>query len=246
MEWVDQGIVVSTRRHGEGSLIVSFLTKEHGRHAGLIKGGGSRRNAGLYEPGNLFDLDWRARLPEHLGAFKGELRKAFAANALGDSLSLAGLSAACAMVEGVLPEREPHRPIYEGLSALLEALGEPGWPSLYVRWEMGVLAELGFGLDLSCCAATGQTENLTYISPKSGRAVSKEAGEPYKDRLLILPSFLLPGENGEPSPSHVLNGLKLTEYFLQESVFMPQGKELPAARTRFVDRVRRMDTISGA
>ena len=245
MEWTDQGIVVSARRHGEASLIVTLLTEDHGRHAGLVKGGGSRRNSGLYEPGNLLSVEWRARLPEHLGSFKCDLKKAFSAEALGSSLTLSGLSAACAMVEGLLPERERHTPIFEGFMALLESLGEPAWPSLYVRWELGVLAELGFGLDLSACAASGSTENLVYVSPKTGRAVSAEAGEAYKNRLLILPPFLIDGELGAPSTPHVLNGLALAGHFLEGELFHPQGKEIPPARTRFVDRVKRMDTISG-
>ncbi len=246
MEWVDQGIVVSARKHGESSLIVTLLTKEHGRHAGLIKGGSSRRNSGLYEPGNLLSIEWRARLPEHLGSIKGELKKAYSAEALGDAMALTGLSAACAMVDSLLPEREPHGPVYDGLLALLNMLGEPAWPSLYVRWELGLLSELGFGLDLSACAASGSTENLIYVSPKTGRAVSDVAGEAYKDRLLALPPFLLGGSKAVPDRAHILNGLALTAYFLEESIFRPQAKEIPASRTRFVDRVKRMDTISGA
>jgi len=245
MEWTDQGIVVSARRHGESSLIVTLLTKDHGRHAGLVKGGSSRRNSGLYEPGNLLSVEWRARLPEHLGSFKCDLKKAYSAEALGSSIALSGLSAACAMIEALLPEREQHRPIYDGFLALLGALGEPAWPSLYVRWELGALSQLGFGLDLSACAANGSTENLIYVSPKSGRAVSAEAGEAYKDRLLALPPFLLGGAVDEPPMSHVLNGLALTQHFLEEEFFRTQGKEMPAARIRFVDRVKRMDTISG-
>ena len=212
MDWTDDGIVLSAKKHGETSAIVTLLTPGHGRHLGLVRGGG-KRTGGLLQPGNLLKARWQARLSEHLGTFRCELTEAFAAPVLRDRLKLAGLSAACAMAEGVLPERQPHRPVFEGLLALIRGLDDEDWPSAYVKWELGLLAELGFGLDLSACAATGQNDQLAYVSTKTGRAVSLAAAKPYKKSLMTLPDFLLhPGAAGPPDD--VIRGLKLTGYFL--------------------------------
>jgi DNA repair protein RecO (recombination protein O) len=238
MEWNDDSIVLSARKHGESSAIVTLMTREHGRHAGLVRGGSGRRARGIYQPGNRLTARWSARLAEHLGSLSCELTEAVAANLMSDALKLAGLSAACAMAETALPEREPHAPIFEGLSALLGALHETGWPSAYVKWELGLLKELGFGLDLSACAATGVTDNLAYVSPKSARAVSAEAAEPYKKSLLILPPFLLsPGAAGPPG--EVVDGLTLTGHFLERHVYGHQSHQLPPARQRLYERLRR-------
>ncbi|MFQ5765775.1 MAG: DNA repair protein RecO, partial [Rhodospirillales bacterium] len=169
MDWTDDGIVLSARKHGETSAIVTLLTRAHGRHLGLVRGGAGKRARGMLQPGNRVQARWRARLPEHLGTFTCELTEAFAAASLRDRLKLAGLSAACAMADAALPEREPHAAVFEGLLALLSVLQDEDWPSAYVKWEMGLLGELGFGLDLSACAATGTNDQLAYVSPKSGR-----------------------------------------------------------------------------
>ena len=236
MDWTDDGIVLSAKKHGETSAIVTLLTPGHGRHLGLVRGGG-KRAGGLLQPGNLLKARWQARLSEHLGTFRCELTEAFAAPVLRDRLKLAGLSAACAMAEGVLPERQPHRPVFEGLLALIRGLDDEDWPSAYVKWELGLLAEVGFGLDLSACAATGQNDQLAYVSTKTGRAVSLAAAKPYKKSLLTLPDFLLhPGAAGPPDD--VIRGLKLTGYFLEKNIFQHAQKGLPAARNRLTDRLR--------
>ena len=237
MEWHDDGIVLSARKHGESSTIVNLLTREHGRHTGFVRGGAGRSARGVYQPGNGVSARWSARLPEHLGTFQCELTGAVAANLMADPLKLAGLSSACALIEMALPEREPHRPVFDGLAVLLSAFDNPIWPSVYVKWELDLLQELGFGLDLSACAATGSNVGLTYVSPKSGRAVSAGAAEPYHDKLLVLPDFLLqPGTTGSAEEIH--SGLKLTAYFLEHYVFEHHANGLPAARQRLIDRMR--------
>jgi len=234
MEWTDQGIVLSARPHGEGGMVVVLLTHAHGRHAGFVPGGGSRRARPTWQLGNLVEVSWRARLAEQLGNFAGELREAHAARALDDAAQLAGLSAACAVLDAALPEREPHPAMFEGFSALLGALDHPGWPVIYVRLELGLLQELGFGLDLTKCAATGATEDLAYVSPRTGRAVSRDAAAPYKEKLIELPAFLSTG--GLPADNEELRkGLDLTAYFLERHVFWPHNKPLPAARARFME-----------
>ena len=229
MEWSDDAIVLDARRHGESSAIVSLMTREHGRHAGLVRGG----KRAIMQPGNRVHAHWRARLAEHLGTYRCELTHAFAATLMDDAARLSGLSAACAMVEATTPEREPHAAVFDGLAAFLSALEGEAWPRAYVEWELGLLGEIGFGLDLSQCAATGGNDRLVYVSPKSGRAVSAGAGEPYKDKLLALPGFLLPG-GGAPSPGEVADGFRLTGYFLGRHVL---DGGLPAARRRLESRL---------
>lgn len=236
MDWTDDGIVLSARRHGESAALVQLLTKGHGRHAGLVRGGTSRRNMGVYQPGNRVAACWRARLSEHLGTLNCELVQAYAAEVFGDADSLAGLSAACAVAEAALPERQPHEPVFAGLLAVVENLAnDSAWPAIYVRWEIGLLANLGFGLDLRRCAATGEIQDLVYVSPKSGRAVSRSAGAAYRDRLLPLPGFLTGGTH--VTENDVVDGLRLTGHFLSRHVFGPQNHGLPAARVRLYERL---------
>ncbi len=235
MDWSDDGIVLVARKHGETSAIVSLLTRDHGRHVGLVRGGTGRRARGVYQPGNRVRADWRARLAEHLGSYKCELVRAYAADHLQSPLPLLALSTATAMTEATLPEREPHEAVFDQMVTLLDSLGGPGWAAAYVRWELALLAELGFGLDLTACAATGTTDSLIYVSPKSGRAVSAAAGEPYRDRMLKLPRFLLPDAgDGAPEASDISDGLALTGYFFDHHVFSPDRGGLPAARQRLV------------
>ncbi|MDP6573469.1 MAG: DNA repair protein RecO [Rhodospirillales bacterium] len=236
MDWTHDGIVLSARKHGETSAIVTLLTRQKGRHAGLVRGGAGRRQRGVLQPGNLVHAHWRARLPEHLGTLTCELAHAHAAEILHDAPRLAALSAACAVTDAALPEREAHPAVFDGLAALLDALVGGSWPSVYVKWELGMLGELGFGLDLSRCAATGSNDDLVYVSPKTGRAVSASAGEPYKDVLLPLPPFLL-DEGMEGGAAEISDGLGLTGYFLERHVFAAHGKALPAARRRLTDRL---------
>ncbi len=236
MEWRDEAIVLAARPHGEGAAVVQLLTREHGRHAGLMHGGNSRSKRGVIEPGNRVDAVWRARLPEHLGRYTIEATRHYSADFMDDPARLAALSAACAVTETVIPEREPHPGLFEATGALLNALaaGEDDiWPAVYIHWELGLLRELGFGLDLTSCAATGEVENLIYVSPRTGRAVSRAAGDPYKERMLALPGFLRPdGRGGGAEAADFADGLRLTGHFLARHAFDPLDRPLPAARER--------------
>ncbi|MBM3504664.1 MAG: DNA repair protein RecO [Alphaproteobacteria bacterium] len=239
MDWTDHAIILAARKHGENNAIVHLLTRTRGRHAGLVRGGSGRRLRGVLQPGNEVAATWRARLEEHLGHLTVELEHARAAPLLEDPLRLAALTSACALCEVALPEREPHLAAYDGFDALLVALDDdqPDWPQHYVHWELTLLADLGFGLDFSACAATGSTTDLVYVSPKSGRAVSASAGAPYRDRLLPLPAFLLRQPAGVPFDRlEIRRGLQLTGFFLAEHVLRPQNIAVPAARYRLVDR----------
>ena len=249
IEWSDDGIVLSARRHGESAAIVSLLTRAHGRHAGIVLGGAGRRARGVYEPGNRVAATWRARLSEHLGHYACELAESRAAALLDDALRLAALTAATALLDAALPEREPHERLFDSLDGLVVRLCDgaagPSWPALYVRFELDLLTDLGFGLDLTRCAATGRRDDLAYVSPKTGRAVSTAAGAPYRDRLLSLPPFLAhPAANGIES-ADILTGLRLTGFFLEQHVFAHQpapaaGRSpLPPARERLIAMLRR-------
>ena len=245
MHWSESGIVLAVRRHGESALVAHVLTRGHGRHAGLVHGGQGRRGRTVFQVGNAVQLTWRARLDEHLGTYAGELVTGHAARVMENPLRLACLASAAAMAEAGLPEREPHPRAYDGLSALLDALDhDRGWAPAYARWELALLAELGFGLDLGHCAATGATTDLAYVSPKSGQAVSRGAGEVYRARLLPLPAFLI--SDAQPDREAVLDALRLSGFFWEERVFRPHGRKLPAARTRFVDRLGREAAVSRA
>ena len=238
MEWTDEGIVLSTKKHGETSLIVSLLTRDHGRHLGLVRGGNGKRTRGILQPGNFIQARWQARLVEQLGYYNCELHEGFAAKLMRDALKLSALSSACAITEGTLAERETNKRVFEGLLALLYSFDQDDWPSAYVKWEIGLLGEVGFGIDLTACAKTGQNDQLAFVSPKSGQAVSLAAGKPYIKKLLILPQFLLrPGESG--TDIEVNEGLKLTGYFLANKVFNQTGKSLPASRNRLEERFRK-------
>lgn len=246
MHWSDDGIVLSARRHGETSAVVTLLTRRHGRHAGLVRGGAGRRLRGILQPGNEVSAEWRARLAEHLGTFAVEPGRARTAELLDDPTRLAALTSACAVAEAALPEREPHQPLFDALRVFLDALAEgETWPAVYVRWEMGLLQELGFGLDLTRCAATGSADDLAFVSPKSGRAVSRGAAEPYKHRLLPLPAFLLGAQGGLPDTGDVRNGLALTGYFLNRHIFAGRNAVAPPARDRLVEKFSNIPTTSG-
>jgi DNA repair protein RecO (recombination protein O) len=238
MDWTDHGIVLAARHHGETGLVVNLLTAEHGRHAGFVPGGVSRRSRPTWQIGNVVEVNWRAKTADQLGNFAGELREAHAARAMESAPELAGLSSACSIADEALPEREPHPAMYAGFEAFLAVLGHEGWPAIYVRLELGLLQELGFGLDLEKCAVTGSTEDLAYVSPKTGRAVSREAAAPYVEKLLPLPVFLSTGRL--PADFEELRqGLELTGYFLERHVFWPHNKPLPPARARLIESLQR-------
>jgi DNA repair protein RecO (recombination protein O) len=235
MEWSDDAIVLSVRPHGETSAIVEALTRDHGRHAGLVRGGASRRVRAMLQPGNTLQAHWRARLSDHLGNYTLELSLGRAGAMIESRSALLGLNAFTSVAAAALPEREPHAPVYAAAEILLDATMESDfehWAPLYVRWEAGLLNELGFGLDLSQCAATGEFDDLIYVSPKSGRAVSRAAGAAYRERLFPLPPFLLGSQNASPTIEDIEAGLRLTEHFLLERVLRPHGRTMPAARHR--------------
>jgi len=234
MDWTDEAIVLSTRRFGETGTIAMLLTRGHGRHAGLARG--QRRLAAL-QPGTSVQARWRARQADNLGSYVLEAERSGAAALIDDPLRLAALSSACALVEAGLPERAPYPDVYAGLAALVEVLPGEFWDAVYVQWELGLLAALGFGLSLERCAATGANDTLAYVSPRTGRAVSLAAAEPYRDRLLPLPGFLI--GRGEAAPPEVLNGLTLTGHFIERLLFAQAHAPVPAARERFVERYRR-------
>jgi DNA repair protein RecO (recombination protein O) len=238
MQWQDAGFVVASRRHGESAAIVELLTREHGRHLGLVRGGQSPKIRAILQPGNAVAAVWRGRLSEHLGFLTCELLQAHAARLIDDPGRLAGLAAAAALISTCLPEREPHPDIFNAFARLLDALDSAGdWALYYVRWECGLLAALGFGLDLSRCAVTGATADLAYVSPRTGRAASRDAGRPYHDKLLELPEFFW--RDSPADAAQIVAGLRLTEHFLVDHVLGPQGRTLPLARVRLADRLRR-------
>lgn len=240
MEWRDQGIVLSVRRHGETSAIIEVFTPEHGRHAGVVRGGASRRMTPVLQPGAQLDLTWRARLEDHIGAFRVEPLRSRAAGLLGDRLALAGLNAVTALLLFVLPEREAHRPLYDRSEVLLDLLGHGDvWPLAYLQWELALLEEMGFGLDLSSCAVMGAAANdLSYVSPRTGRAVSRAGAGDWADRLLPLPACLL--GHGPAPDEDVVQGLRTTGYFLRAHLAPALGNQpLPEARDRFVERFQK-------
>ena len=239
MDWTDEGIILGVRPHGETASVVEVLTRDHGRHLGLVHGGRSRRMRPVLQPGNHVDVSWKARLAEQLGHMALESRRAFAAEVMDHPLPLAGLASLTALAH-LLPERDPHPSLYEVSLFVLGYLDEPEvWPALLVRWELALLDELGFGLDLTACAATGANDDLIYVSPKSGRAVSASAGEPYADRLLTLPPFLRGRSQGTVSQSDIAAGFALTGHFLQTRILSPREETLPEVRGRLTDMLLR-------
>ncbi|MEX0277574.1 MAG: DNA repair protein RecO [Ruegeria sp.] len=241
MDWRDHGILLTSRRHGETAAIVEVFTEGHGRHAGVVRGGASRKIAPTLQPGAQVDVHWRARLEEHLGSFQVEPLRSRAAAAFSGRLALAGLNAVVALLSFCLPEREPHPAIYKQTEQLMDLLGQDEiWPLAYLRWELALLEELGFGLDLTVCAVTGARSGLVYVSPKTGRAVSAEGAGEWADKLLPLPPCLR-GEGAAPD-EEIAQGLQTTGYFLEHHLAPSLGHNpLPEARARFVEKfIRRL------
>jgi len=238
VEWSDIGIVLGTRRHGEGNAVAELLTREHGRHLGLVRGGSGTRLKPVLQAGNLVSATWRARLDEHLGYYRVEGVELRAASLLQTAHALYGVQHLTALCR-LLPERDPHQPLFDLLDLTVAALAEPTTAAaLVARFELRLLAELGFGLDLAACAATGDTVDLIYVSPKSGRAVSRAAGEPWRDKLLALPALLCDSA-AEPTATALRDSFTLTGFFLARHVFEPRGEALPPARLAFIDAVTR-------
>ncbi len=238
MEWREEGVLLATRRHGESAAIIELFTETRGRHAGIVRGGGSRKMAPVLQPGTQLDATWRARLEEHLGAFSVEPLQS-RAHLMSDRLTLAGLNALTGLLSYALPEREPHAALYRRSLTVLEMMDDgPFWPLAYLRWELSLLEELGFGLDLTTCAVTGGTEGLTYVSPKSGRAVATGAAGEWADKLLPLSPALI--GQGEGSNDDIRAGLRVTGYFLENWLAPSLGnKALPKARQRLIDLLSR-------
>lgn len=234
MDWQDEGALIAVRMHGENAAIIEVFTAAHGRHAGVVRGGASRRMAAVLQPGSQVAVNWSARLSDHLGVFVVEPVR-FRSGLMADRLGLSGLNAICALLHLALPEREPHRTLWQATMALLDALErDPDWPLAYLRWEVALLDELGFGLDLTRCAVSGSREGLAYVSPKTGRAVSVEGAGDWAARLLPLPPMLL--GQGPATGRELQDGLALTGHFLNRGLEpVLQGKALPVARERLVD-----------
>jgi DNA repair protein RecO (recombination protein O) len=238
MDWSDEGIFLSAKPLGEANMVAEFLTLAHGRHLGLVRGGRSRRMRPLLQPGNLIRVTWRARLAEHLGGFNVELMEAHAARVLDDARALSAISTLVGLAR-LLPERDPYQGLYAAALSVLRSLDHAElWPPLLVRWELQLLGDLGFGLDLTECAATGADVDLAYVSPRSGRAVSRDAGQPYCSKLLKLPAFLLDDE-AAASNADILSGLALTGHFLERDVLAPHGLVMPQARERLISLLGR-------
>ena len=249
MDWRDEGILISARRHGESSAIIEVFTAGHGRHAGVVRGGAGRRMTPILQPGARLSVEWSARLEEHIGAFRVDPIRADTALLMADRAALATLGAITALIAASLPERASHPALYEQSRALIEELGRgAGWPARYARWELALLAELGFGLDLSRCAATGATEDLIYVSPKSGGAVSRAAGAAWAERLLALPAFLRDRvADAQPaSGADLAAALALTGFFLETRLAPTLHRQtLPPSRGRAVEAILRHARVTG-
>ena len=235
MQWEDEAILLSARRHGEGALVLQVFTPYHGRHGGLVRGGASRKNRPTYQPGNHLAITWRARLVDQLGSVTAELITPNAALVMDRPVRLAALMSACTLVERALPDRDPHPDLYNLLRQLIDMLTTSSvWATDYVRFELALLADLGFGLDLSSDA------DLVYVSPRTGRAVTKETAKGYEDRLLPLPGFLV-GRDDDDVNAAVRDGLKLTGHFLERHLFAALDRPVPETRQALVDKLFRID-----
>jgi DNA repair protein RecO (recombination protein O) len=236
MQWEAPGIIVAATAYGEGDAVASVFTEAHGVFRGLARGGFSRARAAIWQPGNLVEARWVARLADQLGSFSAELVHPAAALAMDDALMLAVLSAACAVAEGALPDREAHPRVFRGLLHLIAHLSDgPAAVAALAGWELGLLEDLGYGLDLSACAVTGGAEDLAYVSPRTGRAVSEAAAGVWRERLLRLPAFLRGG--GPAVPEDLFQALRLTGHFLARDVFGARHLAVPGARALLLDRV---------
>lgn len=238
MQWEAEALVLAARPHGESSAIIDVFTREHGRFGGLVRGGNSRRQRPVLQPGNMVSATWRARLSEHLGVMTVDAGRAYAAEAMSEPVLLAGLSSLCALMQ-VTAERQAYPRLYDTVQVVLAEMDTPDiWLPLLARFEMALLEETGFGLDLSCCAATGVVEDLAYVSPRSGRAVSRAAAQPYLDKMFVLPAFLL-DPRADADGADIQNAFSLLGHFIERRVYLPNGLTMPAARARLMDVLSR-------
>jgi len=239
MEWRSEGILLSVRRHGEAAAIIDVFTPDHGRHSGIVRGGASRKMSPILQPGAQLDVSWRARLEDHLGTYAVEPVRSRAAQVMSDRLALAGLNTVTALIGFALPEREVHTALYRQTEQLLDLAGQNEiWPLAYLRFELALLEACGLGLDLGTCAATGTSEGLVYVSPRTGRAVSEDGAGEWADKLLPLPPILR--GQGDAPDSEVRTALQVTGYFLEEKLAAEVGrKPLPEARGRYMDLLAR-------
>ena len=240
MEWTDDAIVLGTRKHGETAVLLEVMTRAHGRYMGLVRGGRSRRMQPVLQPGNALQVTWRARLENHMGQFSAELSTSRAARLMAKPLGTYGMQFIAELTR-LLPERDPHPYLYQALNVIVDELEEGDVAGeMMVRYELALLAELGYGLDLESCAATGVTDGLIYVSPKSGRAVCREAGKPYHDRMLPLPAFLR-GEaaSNRVSYEELVDGFRLSGFFLDRHLYQPTGLKPPDLRSSFIEAVKR-------
>jgi DNA repair protein RecO (recombination protein O) len=234
MDWTDEGIVLGVRAHGETAAVVEVLTRAHGRHLGLVHGGRSRLKRPLLQPGNFLTVRWRARMSEQLGMFEIEMKEPYAARVFDSRLGLSGLECLTTLSR-LLPERDPHPNLFEVTLFVLGFIEDDDiWPALYARWELALLEELGFGLDLATCAVTGRAEDLAYVSPRTGRAVSRAAGAPYHDKLLRLPALFTKVGVAGANRVEIDDALTLTGHFLTRDVLEPRGLRMPDARAKLL------------
>lgn len=234
MQWSDEAILLGVKRLGETSVIAEVMTRDRGRHMGLVRGGRSRRMQPVLQPGNRLEITWRARLDEHLGEFRIEPIELRAARLMESATAVYGVQALAALLR-LLPERDPHVHLYEALDVILDHLGDPADAGeLFIRFELEVLNDLGFGLDLARCAATGRIDDLIYVSPKTGRAVCREAGEPWAAKMLALPRFLSAGAGKSADRQGLSDAFRLTGFFLNRHVYEPRGLTEGTARAGFL------------
>jgi len=239
MHWLDDGIVLGVRKHGEANAILELMTRAHGRYLGLVRGGAGSRMRPILQPGNAVHAAWSARLDEHLGIYAVEGLNLRAGSLLTSSHAVYAVTHLAALAR-LLPERDPHEAVYDSLDMILDALDDPALAAAHVvHFEMQMLVELGFGLDLTSCAVTGRTDDLIYVSPKSGRAVSRDAGEEWRHRLLPLPAFLAQDSHGVPSAADLAKGFQLTGFFLARDVLEPRNQMFQDARAHFIAAVTR-------
>lgn len=234
-QWSDDAIVIAARSHGESGAVVTLLTCDHGKHAGYVHGGQSLKKRPYMQIGTRVKAQWISRTAEDLGRYQLDPTGSTSPDIMADGLKLGALSAACSLCESALPEREVHSGLFHGLQTLIETLESDVWGVSYIVWEVALLKELGYGLNLAVCAGGGDAETLSYVSPKSGRAVSEAAAQPYKEKLLLLPAFLTPHKSGADE-REIMTGLEMTGYFLEHWVYAHHSKGVPEARLRFQDR----------